>query len=220
MDQEECMRRSQAVRRYPNVYKKENHPSPREFFPTEFDGKNRELKKKKKLFFIFLDIHQQKIESTNQHVPRQSVRIAVYLMSGVFLSMEIEHNTTVQQIQSIIQSEPEIGLTKLSPINGQTIFSLWMCSVQLELQLRPNHRPIDIANKWNNLINKYGLNINNNDDDEPILYMKRNVFLSRNDEEQIKDPKVLELLYAEAKQNVLEGKFNICFFAQLKTIEN
>lgn len=126
-------------------------------------------------------------------------------MSGVLLTMEVERNASAQQILSIVQAEAELGLIRTPPIIGQPVFAMWMCSSQLELQLRPNHRPIELASKWNNLISKYGENKGQRTDEEPILYFRRNVFLSKKDEEQIKEPKILELLYAEARHNVLEG---------------
>ncbi|KAK0082262.1 hypothetical protein PV325_010762 [Microctonus aethiopoides] len=182
--QEDCtLRRTQPpIRRYQNGYKKDNHASPH--------------------------LQQSKIENTNQHhPPRKNIRIAVYLMSGVLLTMEVERNASAQQILSIVQAEAELGLIRTPPIIGQPVFAMWMCSSQLELQLRPNHRPIELASKWNNLINKYGENRGQRTDEEPILYFRRNVFLSKKDEEQIKEPKILELLYAEARHNVLEGRY-------------
>ncbi|XP_063978476.1 putative FERM domain-containing protein FRMD8P1 [Diachasmimorpha longicaudata] len=179
MEQEEgSIRRAIPGRRHANSGKRETHASPH--------------------------IQSSKVDSVSQNT-RQSVRIAVYLMSGVFLTMEIERNATAQQIQSIVQTEPEIGMSRLPQITGETVFAIWMCSSQLELQLRPNHRPIDLASKWSKLVNKYGTR--EQSDEEPLLYFRRNVFLSRRDEEMIKDPKMLELLYAEARHNVLEGRY-------------
>ena len=64
---------------------------------------------------------------------------------------------------------------------------------------------MELAAKWVKLVKKYGSETGN-EDEEPVLYFRRNVFLSRHDEEQIKEPKILELLYAEARHNVLEGE--------------
>ncbi|KAL6264067.1 hypothetical protein P5V15_004146 [Pogonomyrmex californicus] len=119
--------------------------------------------------------------------------------------MEVEQNVTAQQIFTIVQSEPELGLSRFSLVTTTPVFALWMCCSQLEIQLRPTHRPVELAAKWNYLVNKYSSNTENSDDEEPLLYFRRNVFLSRVEEEQIKDTKVLELLYAEARHNVLQG---------------
>ena len=69
------------------------------------------------------------------------------------------------------------------------------------------YRPLQLAAKWPRLVTKYGFQTGA-DDEEPVLYFRRNVFLTRHEEELIKEPKILELLYAEARHNVLEGKKN------------
>lgn len=126
--------------------------------------------------------------------------------------MEVEQNATAQQIFMIVQSEAELGLSRFSLATTTPIFALWMCSSQLEVQLRPTHKPVELAAKWNYLANKYSSCTEDSDDEEPLLYFRRNIFLSRSEEEQIKDTKVLELLYAEAKFNVLQGAKNIKSF--------
>lgn len=138
---------------------------------------------------------------------RPTVRIAVYLMTGVFLTMEVEQNATAQQIFAIVQSEAELGLSRFVLVTTTPVFALWMCSPQLEVQLRPTHKPVELAAKWNYLVNKYSSHTENSDGDEPLLYFRRNIFLSKAEEEQIKDTKVLELLYAEARHNVLQGEW-------------
>ena len=175
------------------------------------------------LLLNFLDNQLPKVESINhQHMyvsPRSSVRIAVYLMSGVFLTMEVERNATAQQTLAVVQSENELGLSRTPPINGQPVFAMWLCSSQLEVQLRPNHRPLELAAKWPGLVKKYGSQ-DGPKDEEPLLYFRRNVFLTRREEEQIKDPKTLELLYAEARHNVLEGNRISVYFLGLKGVKH
>ena len=112
------------------------------------------------------------------NIGRSIVRIAIYLTTGIFLTMDIESNSTAHQILAMIQSEGELGLTRTPSFTGQTVFALWLCSSKLEVQ----------------------------------LCLKRNVFLSRSDEEQIKETKVLELLYAEARNNVLQGNKLFTYF--------
>lgn len=138
------------------------------------------------------------------NVGRSTVRIAVYLMTGIFLSMDVEHSSTAHQILAMIQSEGELGLTRTPLFTSQTVFALWLCSSRLEVQLHPNHKPLELAAKWNRLVKKYSSQ-REETDEEPLLCLRRNVFLSRSDEEQIKEAKVLELLYAEARNNVLQG---------------
>lgn len=139
------------------------------------------------------------------NVGRSTVKVAVYLMTGIFLTIDIEQSSTAHQILTMIQSEAELGLTRTPLFAGQTVFALWLCSSRLEVQLRPNHKPIELASKWNRLVKKYSSQ-RKETDEESLLCLRRNVFLSRSDEEQIKEGKVLELLYAEARNNVLQGK--------------
>lgn len=131
--------------------------------------------------------------------------IAVYLMSGVILTMEVESDVTSREIMAIIQSEKELGLARTSPPLGQPVFALWLCSQQLEVQLGPTHKPLELGSRWHRLVAKYGSK-GVRDEEQPVLYFRRNVFLSRSDEEQVKEAKTLELLYAEARHNVLEGR--------------
>ncbi|OXU19191.1 hypothetical protein TSAR_001959 [Trichomalopsis sarcophagae] len=147
-------------------------------------------------------------QPVTQQPDRSTVCIAVYLMSEVCLTMDIERNATAQQIINTVQADPELALARTPPFtSSQPVFALWLCSSQLEVQLRPNHKPLDLATKWPRLVNKYGSQRSRDSDEEPILYFRRNVFLSRRDEEQIKEPKIMELLYAEAKKNVLDGRY-------------
>ncbi|KAK2581698.1 hypothetical protein KPH14_002185 [Odynerus spinipes] len=177
--QEECtVRRGQAVHRYTNDYKGDGHTS----------------------------LSTMTNQAQCMNAGRATVRIAVYLMTGVFVTMEAEQSSTAQQILTIVQTEAELGLARAPPITGQPVFALWLCSSQLEVQLRPNHKPVELAAKWNRLVTKYGSR-REEIDEEPLLYFRRNVFLSRYDEEQIKEAKVLELLYAEARHNVLQGRY-------------
>ena len=43
--------------------------------------------------------------------------------------------------------------------------------------------------------------------DEPVLSLQRNVFCSKREEQGVKDHKVLELLYEEAKYNMLTSRY-------------
>ncbi|XP_048507612.1 FERM domain-containing protein 8 isoform X2 [Athalia rosae] len=127
-------------------------------------------------------------------------------MSGVILTMEVDCSITSQEIISIIQSEKELGLGRNTPSLGQPVFALWLCSQQLEVQLGPTHKPLELGSRWQRLVAKYGSE-GVREEEQPVLYFRRNVFLSRSDEEQVKEAKTLELLYAEARYNVLEGRY-------------
>lgn len=141
-----------------------------------------------------------------QLIASKPLKMCVYLMSRVALHMDVEDgvNITVQElVQSILQVE-ELGLPRVAA----NIFTLWMCSGLLELQLKPHHKPYEICHKWRTLVSKYSAaSVSRIERDEPILSFQRNVFFSKRDEEKIKDQKLLDLLYEEARYNILEGRY-------------
>ncbi|PNF28256.1 FERM domain-containing protein 8 [Cryptotermes secundus] len=141
-----------------------------------------------------------------QLIASKPLKMCVYLMSRVVLHMDLEDgvNITVQElVQSILQEE-EVGLPRVAA----NIFTLWMCSSLLEVQLKPHHKPYEICHKWRTLVSQYSAASESSiERDEPVLSFQRNVFFSRRDEEKIKDQKLLDLLYEEARYNILEGRY-------------
>ncbi|XP_017779690.1 PREDICTED: FERM domain-containing protein 8 [Nicrophorus vespilloides] len=131
----------------------------------------------------------------------------VYLHSNIAIMLEVEDTptaTTDLLLQSIINSD-ELGLNK--QLSSQ-IFSLWMCSPLLELQLKPTHKPYEIRRSWRSLVHQFSHDaLERQQQDEPVVYFQRNVFFPQLLEEKIKDQKILELLYEEARYNVLEGRY-------------
>lgn len=95
-----------------------------------------------------------------------------------------------------------------SAAKSDAIFALWMTSPLLELQLLPEQKPYTILAKWSQLLAKYtSAERDQIDRDEPVLSYQRNVFLKKDMEAFIDDINVLELLYEEAKINVLDGRY-------------
>ena len=92
--------------------------------------------------------------------------------------------------------------------HGSDIFSLWITSPLLELQLMRKQRPFNILANWSRLLEKYTTaNREAIDNDEPVLSYQRNVFCSKETESECDDPNILELLYEEAKLNILDGRY-------------
>ncbi|XP_073812122.1 FERM domain-containing protein 8 Bili isoform X2 [Musca autumnalis] len=132
----------------------------------------------------------------------------VYLMSRVAVHMEIEGTG---QCPSQVMLAAAVGCEELGIANkllAQSIFGLWMGSSLLEIQLKAHHRPYAVRILWPNLLQKFSHgNLTQFKFDEPIIMLKRSVYFLRRDEEKIKDHRILELLYEEAKQNVLCGRY-------------
>ncbi|KAH8295265.1 hypothetical protein KR018_009455 [Drosophila ironensis] len=132
----------------------------------------------------------------------------VYLMSRVAVHMEIEGTA---QCPSQVMLAAALGCEELGISNkllAQSVFGLWMTSALLEMQLKAHHCPYIVRVAWPGLLQKFS-NSSPSDRkfDEPMIVLKRNVFFSKRDEEKIKDHRILELLYEEARNNVLTGRY-------------
>ncbi|KAL1110415.1 hypothetical protein AAG570_007946 [Ranatra chinensis] len=134
------------------------------------------------------------------------MKVCAYLMTDLALHMEVEDgaNATVQEFVQAIVCDEQLRI----PRTAANMFTLWMSSGLLELQLKPHHKPLAVRAKWPALLAKYAhASESRQRRDEPVLTFQRNVFYHKSQEERIKDEKILELLYAEAKNNILEGRY-------------
>ncbi|GIY98694.1 FERM domain-containing protein 8 [Caerostris extrusa] len=130
------------------------------------------------------------------------------LMNKVVLCVELENSSqaTVQELMELIlQDDQDLSL----PASARDVFfSLWLVSPMLELQLTSYQRPYHTRQQWMTLLLKYtSASTKHLDKDEPELFLRRNVFYDKQDEMRICDMKILELLYEEAKFNVLKGRY-------------
>lgn len=139
--------------------------------------------------------------------PLSEHEICVYLLSQMCLCVEVDDmvNATVEEITSLIaQDDGEMNF----PPQVVEVFALWMTSPLLDLQLKPHHRPCVIRERWSEYLKKYTFATKHQlDSDEPVLTFQRNVFFDKSEEKKITDTKMLKMLYAEAKENVLEGRY-------------
>ncbi|KAL1475245.1 hypothetical protein MTO96_037437 [Rhipicephalus appendiculatus] len=138
-------------------------------------------------------------------LPEQEM--CVYLMNKVCLCVEVGNvqlATAHEIIDIIAEDDTEINF----PAQVKDIFALWMTSPLLELQLKPDHRPYLIRERWSEYLKKYTFATKQQlDSDEPVLTLQRNVFLEKSKEKEITDLKLLKMLFAEAKGNVLDGRY-------------
>ena len=132
--------------------------------------------------------------------------VCVYLMSAVAVQMEVEEgaNATVTELLTSLLEEEELGLPRVT----QEVLTLWMISPLLEVQLKPHHKPFFIRREWNHFLQRFSsANQDQKAGDEPVLSLQRNVFCPRREEHNLKDHRILELLYEEAKYNILTGRY-------------
>lgn len=90
-----------------------------------------------------------------------------------------------------------------------------------EVQLKAHHKPMKLFTDWPKLVRKYTKIDKNLFPSEPTLNLRRNAFYHKNDEIRLRDSTIIELLYFEAKHNILVGKYpcsdvsEAIFFASL-----
>lgn len=106
------------------------------------------------------------------------------MMSNTAIDLEIDEgvNVTVNDMLHSLLLDENIGL----PRSAAAVFSLWMNSGLIELQLRPQHRPFEMRARWREIVRRFSsASPIRRSRDEPSLTLQRNVFLSRRDEESI-----------------------------------
>ncbi|EEC20206.1 conserved hypothetical protein, partial [Ixodes scapularis] len=108
--------------------------------------------------------------------------ICVYLLTKVCLCVEVNSlpmATSDEIVEIIAQDDAEMNL----PSQATEFFALWMTSPLLELQLKPDHRPYLIRERWSEYLKKYTFASKRQlETDEPVLTFQRNVFLDKEKE--------------------------------------
>ncbi|XP_049878145.1 FERM domain-containing protein 8 [Pectinophora gossypiella] len=138
----------------------------------------------------------------------------VYLMSRTAIMVEMSSEevpscvTAARFLNAVLATE-ELGLTQPATRSlAANVFALWMCSPLLEIQLKPHQCPWRIWAAWQKLLLRYGHGSESRrGKDQPVLRLQRNVFFPKHLEEGIKDSRIQELLYEEARHNVVTGRY-------------
>ncbi|XP_040575680.1 putative FERM domain-containing protein FRMD8P1 [Lepeophtheirus salmonis] len=150
--------------------------------------------------------NKEKFDRRNPTILRKKLDVCIYLMSSVGIKLEVEEGSTItaaELVNTLIEEE-ELSL----PRSAADVFALWMTSPLLEVQLKPHHKSFYIRREWNHFLQRFSsAPLEKKALDEPILSLQRNVFFHKSDEVKIRDHKILELLYEEAKYNILTGQY-------------
>ena len=73
--------------------------------------------------------------------------------------------------------------------------------------MKPSQVPFQLVCYWEELLEKYSSCYEEDrEKDEPVLMFQRNAFLKKSEETNIKDPKLLYLLYHETRRGVHNGR--------------
>lgn len=139
-----------------------------------------------------------------------AIDIVVYFAKSVGLQLKVSdgQNLTASELFEDVMEEQHY------PHEARQLFSLWLVSDLLELQLKPTHIPFKLVCYWEELLEKYSMASEyDRQRDEPIIAFRRNVYCPLDVEKQIlagNTPNTLEMLclvYHEAKKNVLSGRY-------------
>ncbi|XP_053704020.1 FERM domain-containing protein 8 [Synchiropus splendidus] len=132
----------------------------------------------------------------------QDVLIYLFGESAVHLTLEGLGSANVQELGRTVREALHI------PETTQDAFAFWLTSPLLELQLKSRHQPYKLCRQWQDLLYRFTeASQEDISQDEPCLQYRRNVFYQKSKELQITDDAVLRLLYEEAKNNILIGRY-------------
>ncbi|XP_061462062.1 FERM domain-containing protein 8 isoform X2 [Rhineura floridana] len=134
----------------------------------------------------------------------RTLDVLVYLIDDTVVRLTLDNlpSITAHELHRIVLD------TLRLPTYSLEVFSLWLVSPFLELQLKPKHQPYKVCRQWQDLLFRFtSCSKDEIFEDEPSLQFRRNIFFSRRKEAQIQDEDVLRLLYEEAKYNILEGRY-------------
>ncbi|KAK6961526.1 krev interaction trapped protein 1 [Biomphalaria glabrata] len=134
---------------------------------------------------------------------RPSYTVEVFLMdkSSKNLKLVSGFRTTVQQLNELLMKEFNL------PQNYWDIFTLWIGSKSLELQLKLDHEVVRELQQWNTRSVSMLTDRRNPSEEEPLLTWRRNVKVSVEKEKLLQHPKALDLLYYEARHNYINGLY-------------
>ncbi|XP_067400027.1 FERM domain-containing protein 8 [Emydura macquarii macquarii] len=134
----------------------------------------------------------------------RSLDVLVYLIDDTVVQLTVDNlmSVTVHELHRIVREALQL------PESALEVFSLWLISPLLEVQLKPKHQPYKVCRQWQELLFRFtDCPEDEIMQDEPSLQLRRNVFFPKRRELQIENEAVLRLLYEEAKFNILEGRY-------------
>ncbi|XP_021364525.1 FERM domain-containing protein 8-like [Mizuhopecten yessoensis] len=142
-----------------------------------------------------------------------TLEIVIWLRDKKGLHMELQGNGHQAKVTELFE---KIRESRNLPEYANKIFSLWMVSPLLELRLKDDHQPFEIAQLWDRFCMEYAdAKRDEIARDEPVVMVQRNVFLSLKDEKlfwNTAPEEVMTLLYHEAQYNIINGRYLLSDF--------
>ncbi|GCB63381.1 hypothetical protein scyTo_0004402 [Scyliorhinus torazame] len=124
-------------------------------------------------------------------------KIRIYRTDGSYRAVELRHgnNTTVQQIMEGMRLSQET----------QQYFTIWICSENLSLQLKPYHKSLQHLRDWPEIVAE--LTSLDPHLEKPQLFLRRDVRLLLETEKKVDDPLAILILFDEARSSLLKGLY-------------
>uniref|UniRef100_UPI00358F0CA9 krev interaction trapped protein 1 isoform X2 n=1 Tax=Myxine glutinosa TaxID=7769 RepID=UPI00358F0CA9 len=137
------------------------------------------------------------VAALQKSVGKPFEKLRVYREDGSYRAVELPHgsSTTVQDVLAALHL----------PASQYPYFALWICSTSLSLQLKPSHKPLQQLREWGKVIEE--LVPVPSQDESPELLLRRNVCLCLDKEKQVEEPAAIEVLFEEARGNLLKGMY-------------
>ncbi|XP_048237783.1 krev interaction trapped protein 1-like [Haliotis rufescens] len=147
--------------------------------------------------------HEQVANFIKQSGTRPSPTIAVNTMDANIINLRLTsgYHTSVRQLNE--QMLKEFGMP---PVPYAQIFTIWICSNSLELQLKPEHEPMNQLRIWQTRTVGM-LSDANPDHEEPVLKWRRNAKIGVEIEKQLTHQKAIDLLFHEAYYNYINALY-------------
>ncbi|GAV08575.1 hypothetical protein RvY_18241 [Ramazzottius varieornatus] len=100
---------------------------------------------------------------------------------------------------------------------GRKCLAVWFANLTdaLEVQLKPHHNPFWIQKYWKYYMQRYSTVLKPNDQ-TPVVYVRRSIWLPVDVERQVTDHRLQHLLFHEAKSNVLSKRYALSRESVLK----
>ncbi|XP_072167648.1 putative FERM domain-containing protein FRMD8P1 [Diadema setosum] len=146
----------------------------------------------------------QRMASTISNRSSKATDVCVFLRDGSAHEIFIENvlTTSAGALFSLMMDCLSL------PPEASDIFSLWLTSPLLQLQLKPHHIPFRLCRQWPDLLDKYTTHSEElKANDEPVISFQRNAFYPKDAEKKITNDEILKKLFEEAKRNILDGMY-------------
>ncbi|XP_013381091.1 krev interaction trapped protein 1 [Lingula anatina] len=132
---------------------------------------------------------------------REYEKIDVHLMDNKVVRLDLVSgaNTTVHQLHLQMLRHLEF------PASAAHMFTIWICSANLQLQLRKEHRPVEHQQDWAKIVGM--LTDCDPSKETPKLVWRRDARLSIAHEKKVRHPAVVNLLFHEAYRNYIKALY-------------